>query len=242
MKKHTLTAQTRDVLGRKVKSLRTKGLMPATIYGKNVKSQSVSLKMDEFLKVFREAGESGLVELSLTGGTKPVLIHNVQKDPVTGFSLHAELRQVDLKEKVTATVPLVFMGVSPVVEQKQGVLITVLDEVDVEALPADLPEKIEIDVSGLAEIDQEITVGDVTVPKGAQIQTDRELTVVKVGPLVSKEVEAEQAAEAAAAAAAQAEGEAAAGEGAEVPAAEPREGEEPLKPIEKEEQGDNKQP
>jgi len=211
MKKHTLAAHTREIFGRKVKSLRTQGLIPATVYGKNIKSESMSFSADEFLKVFREAGESGLVELSLNGNIKPVLIHNVQRDPVTDAILHAELHQVDLKVKVTATVPLVFTGVSPIVEQKKGVLMTILDEVDVEALPTDLPEKIEIDISGLTAIDQEITVGNISVPKGSEIRTDKDLTIVKVGPLVSKEVEAEQAAEAAAAAAAQAEAAAVAG-------------------------------
>ena len=203
MNKYTLSAQPRTVLGRKVKTLRTQGMTPATVYGKNIKSTSVGIPTAEFLKVYKEAGESGLVELMLAGQVKPVLIHNVQIDPVSDEVLHAELRQVDLKEKVTASVPLVFTGTSPLVEQKQGVLITVLDEVDVEALPADLPEKIEIDISGLTVLDQEITVGDLPVPKGSVIHTENSLTVVKVGPLVSKKAEAEQAAEEAATAAAQ---------------------------------------
>jgi large subunit ribosomal protein L25 len=204
MKKHALTAQPRTLQGRKVKTLRAQGITPATVYGKNVKSTSIGIRTSDFLKVFDEVGESGLIELSLDGQVKPVLIHNVQKDPVSDAVLHAELRQVDLKEKVTATVPIVLTGVSFIVEQKKGVIITVRDEVDVEALPTDLPEKIEIDVSVLKEIDQEITVGELSVPKGAVIQTEKGLTVVKVGSLVSKEAEAEQAAQVAAAAAAEA--------------------------------------
>lgn len=222
MKKYTLSAIPRDIFGHKVKALRTHGMIPATMYGKKVKSTSLSIKADEFNKVFRDAGESGLVELALSGQTKPVLIHNVQLDPVTDTILHAELHQVDLKEKVTARVPLVFIGSSPVVVQKQGVLITVLDEVDVEALPTDLPENIEIDVSKLTEINQEITVGDLPVPKETEIQTDRSLTVVKVGSLVSKEVEEEQAAQAAEKAQAAAEEETRKGvEGAETPQEQP---------------------
>lgn len=203
MKKYTLTAQKRDLVGRKVKQLRMKGLLPGTVYGKKVKSISISIKKDEFAKIHKEAGETGLVQLTLEGAAtkdpRPVLIHTVQVDPVTSEPLHVELHQVDLLEKVSARVPLEQVGESPAVTGKTGVLITVLDEVEVEALPADLPEKITVDLSGLSEVGQEIKVSDLQIPNGVTVTADPSLTVVNVGALVSREAEELKAQETAAA-------------------------------------------
>lgn len=211
MKKHTLIATKRELLGRKVKKVRVKGNIPATVYGKNVKSVSVSVPADTFSHTYDEVGETGLVDLSIDGSIRPVLIHNVQKDPVTWSILHVEFHQVDLKVKVHANVPLVTIGESPAVTQKKGVVLRILDEIEVEALPTDLPEKIEVDVGGLIEVNAEVKVGDLQIPKGVTVLSDGTLTVVKIGSLVTREAEAEAAAEAAKAAevaAASAEGEA----------------------------------
>lgn len=218
MKKHTLIATKRELLGRKVKKVRAKSHIPATVYGKNVKSVSVSVAADRFVQTYDEVGETGLVDLSIDGSIRPVLIHNVQKDPVTWSILHVEFHQVDLKVKVHANVPLVTIGESPAVTQKKGVVLRILDEIEVEALPTDLVEKIDVDVTGLSEVNQEIKIKDLKIPKGITALSDAELTVVKVGSLISREAEAEAAAEAAAAAAAEAAGEGAPGEA--TPAAE----------------------
>ena len=210
MKKYTLSAQKRDLVGRKVKSLRVKGEIPATVYGKDVKSVSVAVAQDAFTKIYSTAGETGLVELSVAGDIRPVLIHTVQKHPVTGVILHVEFYQVNLKQKVKTNVPIEFTGDAPAVAQKVGVLLTLIDEVEVEALPTDLPEKILVDVSALAGVDQEVKVGDIKVPAGVSILTTPDQSVVRVGSLISKEAEAQAAADAAAAAAAAAESAAAA--------------------------------
>lgn len=222
MKKYSLAAEPRSLIGRKVKQLRRSGILPSTIYGKKIKSISVGVKEDDFTKVYQAAGESGLVELAVGKDVRPVLIHNVQKDPVTGLPLHVEFYQVDLKEKVRAKVPVEITGESPAVKEKQGVLLTILDEIEVEALPTELPEQIVVDVSGLTAVDQEIKVSELAVPARVTFLTDAGLTVVKIGPLITKEAEAEAAAEAAAAATAAAEAAAATpaaeGEAAEAPA------------------------
>ncbi len=218
MKKHTLKAEKRSVVGRKVKQLRAGGQVPATVYGKKVSSTSVSVQASDFAKVYGEAGETGLVELSVAGDVRPVLIHSVQKHPVHGNILHVEFFQVDLKEKVRAKVPIEFIGESPAVVNKQGVLLTLLTELEVEAFPTDLPEKFFLDVSTLAAVNQEFKVADAKVPSGVTLVTDVSLPVVKVGALVSKEAEEQAAVEAAAAAAATpAEGEVAPA-GGEAPA------------------------
>ncbi len=205
MKTYALDAKHRTIVGRKVKSLRASGMLPGTVYGKKVKSVSVAVDHAAFAKTYQAAGVTGVVELSLDGAPRPVLIHSVQKDPVKGQVLHVEFYQVDLKEKVTTRVPLEFVGEAPAVVNKIGVLLTLVDEVEVEALPTDLPEKIAVDVSTLAEVDQEIKVSQLSVPPGVTIMSGGDQAVIRVGSLVSKEAEAQAAEEAAAAAAAVAE-------------------------------------
>ncbi len=201
MKKHTLSATPRVLVGRKVKKLRAQGLVPATIYGKKSKSVSISVKIDDFNKIYKEAGESGLIELTLDKVIHPVLIHNLQVDPIAGNPLHVEFYQVDLKEKVHTKVPVEFTGEPAAVANKIGVLLTITDEVEVEALPTDLPEKFILDVAALAEIDSEFRVKDLKVPSGVTLVSDTEVTLVKIGALISKEAEKQAAEEAAAAAA-----------------------------------------
>lgn len=206
MKKYTISAAKRDMTGRKVKSLRKAGQLPATIYGKNIKSLSITVPTADFLAVYKEAGESGLVEIVVDKQTRPTLIHTVQYGPVTRAPLHAEFYQVDLKEKVHANVPIEFSGESAAVRDKQGVLLTIMDEVEVEALPTNLPENIAVDLSILDVVDSEIKVKDLVAPSGVTIETDGELTVAKIGPLVTKEAEAQAKEEEAQAAQAVTEG------------------------------------
>ena len=187
MNKTSLPAKLRTVLGRKIKQLRKQGLLPANIYGKKVKSQAVSVDAKKFAEVFSKAGETGLLELELDGKKLPVLIHNVSYHPVTNQTLHADFYAVDLKEKVEANVPLLIIGESPAVKDKTGVLLINLDELHVEALPQDLPEKIEVDIANLVKLDDAIKVADLPVSDKIKILTDLELEVAKIAPLVVKE-------------------------------------------------------
>jgi large subunit ribosomal protein L25 len=149
------------------------------------------VQKDEFGKVFKEAGETGLVTLKVGNEEKPVLIHNVQLDPTTEDILHIDFLQVDLKEKVTAKVPLEIVGESPAEKQGLGTAVTVKDEIEVEALPADLPEKFEIDSAILTEVDQAICVKDIKVDSSkVTVLDDPEDILVKVEPLRKEEVEA----------------------------------------------------
>lgn len=201
MHKYHLDAQVRKQIGRKVKELRKQDLIPATVYGKQISSASISVAKKEFQKIYADAGETGLIELKLNEQVRPVLIHRIQIHPVNEEILHIEFHQVDLKEKVKTKVKVEFSGESPVVAQKEGVLLTVLDEIEVEALPTDLPEKLSMDISVLTKVDQELKVADLGIPKEVTVLSDPGLTLAKIGSLVTKEAEKE-AAEAAAAAAA----------------------------------------
>lgn len=204
MEKLKLVASKRTILGRKVKALRKSGIVPANVYGKKVKSQAVQIGEKEFTAAFAKAGETGLVELTVDSEKRPVLIHNLQYHPVTQKAVHVDFYQVDLKEKVVAKVPIHITGEATAVKDKLGVLLHILSEVEVEALPADLPDKIEIEVGDLATVGKTIKVGELKVSDKIKILTDGNLEVVKIAPLVSKEAEALAKEQEAAAAAAEA--------------------------------------
>jgi large subunit ribosomal protein L25 len=214
MKKFSLSADKRILLGRKVKQLRREHRLPANLFGKNVTSLAIEMPIDAFTKVYKEASETGLVELSVGGDKRPVLIQNVQLHPVTQLPLHADFYQVDLKQKVKANVPVEIVGTAAAVDQKLGVLLELVDEIEVEALPTDLPEKIEIDVAKLAHVGDAIKVADLKLPSGVTVLTQADTEIVKIGELVSKEAEALAAEEEAAKAAAAAETAPAPAEGA----------------------------
>lgn len=199
MKRLTLKVEDRKVLGKNVKRLRKEGILPANIYGKDVKSAAVQLPYEEFKKVFKEVGETGLLDVELEGKARPVLIHNVQYNHITREPVHADFYQVNLKEKVKTMVQLEIVGEPKAVTEKIGILLQPLSEVEVEALPEDLPEKIEVNVELLAAVDEQITVGDLKANQGVAILSDPTQVIAKIAELVTKEA-AEQAAEEAAAA------------------------------------------
>jgi len=237
MKRYKLKVEERKVLGKQVKKLRRDGILPCNIYGKGIKSTAVQVPQKDFDAVYKEAGETGLVDIELGDKVTPVLIHNMQKD-FRGNILHADFFQVNLKEKVKTMIPLEIVGELKAVLDKIGLLMNILSEVEVEALPAELPENIEVNVEHLTNIDDQVTVADLKVPEGVTVLTEAEQVISKIGELVTKEAAAEAAAEEAAAEAAKeeagvetapVEGEAAAEGGAEGEA--PKEEAKPEAPV-----------
>jgi large subunit ribosomal protein L25 len=204
MKRHALKVEKRKILGKKVNKLRKEGLFPANVYGKGVKSVAVQVPYKEFEKVYKEAGETGIVDVDIAGEVRPSLIHNVQQDYYKHVLLHADFFQVNLKEKVKAMVKIVTIGEPKAVAEKLGLLMQTLAEVEIEALPTDLPDKMEINVEPLAVLDAQVTVGEIKTPTGVTILTDASQVVAKIGSLISKEAAEQAAAEAAAAEAAKA--------------------------------------
>src|SRR3989344_2548103 len=186
-----LKLEPRKTLGRKVRSLRREGLLPGNIYGKGVKSLSVQTSLKEFQDVFSKAGETTIVELSVAKETKtrPVLIHQVMVDPVTGQFLHADFQQVDLSKAVKVAVPIELFGEAPAVKEG-GVLVQLLKEIEVEALPADLPDKFTVDVSGLTEMNQGITLKQLKVSDKVKLMTENlDELVVKIDQPTKEVVE-----------------------------------------------------
>lgn len=218
-----MVVEKRKVLGKKVSKLRKEGLMPTNIYGKGVKSLAIQVPYKEFEKVYKEAGETGIVDVEIDGVIRPSLIHNVQQDYRKHILLHADFFQVNLKEKVKAMIKVITIGEPKAVIDKLGLLMQTLEEIEVEALPTELPEKIEVNVEPLAVLDAQVTVGEIKAPEGVIILTDPAQVIAKIGSLISKEAAEQAAAEAAAAEAAKAE--AAPAEGAATEEAPKTEGE-----------------
>lgn len=213
MKRPQLTVEKRTVFGKQVHKLRRdQGILPANIYGKGIASSAVQLPIKDFVTMYKETGTSGLLDIVLGGEAKPVLIHDVHFHPVTKAPLHADFYQVNMKEKVKTNVPLVAVGEAKAVTDKIGLLMQPVAELEVEALPADLPEHIEVNVAHLAAIGDQILVSDLKVPKDVEILTESSQVAIKIDDIVSEEAKKQEAEEAAAAAAAEeakAEGEAA---------------------------------
>lgn len=213
MDRLSLQADERKILGKKVKQLRRDGKLPAHVFGKGVEGEIVSVEAKEFLKTFHSAGETGLIDLKIgTEKVRPVLIREVQYDPVSGDLIHVDFYQVNLTEKVKVPVPLVLIGEQPEsVHLGETIVLQTLNEVEVEALPTDLVEKIEVDISVLKAIDDAITVAQLNYDREKlTLDADPEAIIVKLAPAVTAEMEKlmeEQAAETAAAAAETAAGE-----------------------------------
>lgn len=207
MKRHSLSVVKRTVFGKKVKKLRKEGILPGNVYGKELKSVAVQMPTKEFLATFEQAGHSGVVDLKLAEETIPTLIHEVTYDHIDRFPLHVDFYKVNLKEKVKTSVPVVLTGEPAAVTEKLGLLLQNLNEVEVEALPTDLPENVEVDVTHLAQVGDAVKVADMKVSAEVTILTDGEQEVARIAELVSKEAEEQAAAEAAEAAAATTVGE-----------------------------------
>lgn len=185
-----LEVKKRDIFGRKVKRLRKEGFIPANIYGRNIKSLAVVVDEKDFDKVFKEAGETQIINLRLGNEEKPVLIHNTQRDPLSGKIIHVDFLQVDLRQKVTASIPVVGVGESPVEKQGLGTVVFYINEIEVEALPMDLPEKVEVDLDILGEVDQSILVKDLNFDKEkVEVKDNPDEVVVKVEPIKEEVLE-----------------------------------------------------
>jgi len=197
MQKFILKAEKRTVLGSKVKQLRRTGVVPANLFGKTIESQAIQVNGVEFNRVYKEAGETSLIWVSVEGEDKerPTLVTSVHFNPVTGDKLHVDFHQVNLKEKVTANVPVEIIGESELITTNVAVLSQSLNEIEIEALPTEIPESIVFDISSLKEIGDQLLVSDAKVGPEVEIKTDPVQMVVSLQepqkeeePLVVEEV------------------------------------------------------
>lgn len=189
MSKNTLTVQTRKITGRKVKSLRRDGIVPANVFSKSTPSQTIQVDEKAFLRLRKQVGESSLIYLELEGSKQPlpVMVSDATIHPVTRRLLHVSFHQVNLAEKVSANVALKIVGVAPAEKDGLGILVQQTADLEIEALPADMPDHLDVDVSGLIEVDQSILASQVKLPAKTILKSDPTAIVVKIEPLAKEE-------------------------------------------------------
>lgn len=188
MEKIILKSEKRTVLGKKVKGLRNDGLIPVVLYGKDFKTQSLSVKKTDLEKVLSKAGTSTIVDLEIEGGDNhKILLHEPQRDAVYSKILHVDFYKVNMKVKIHTEIPLEFVGISAAVEDLEGNLITNKDALEVECLPDDLVNHIEVDISVLKTFEDIIKVEDLSIPTGIEVQDDKEEIIAQVTPPRSEE-------------------------------------------------------
>jgi len=190
-KRPQLKAEPRKVTGKKVKKLRQKGVLPASIYGKKVESSSIQLNTDDFIKLYRKTGETAIIDILVGKSDKAhhVLVRELQQKATSGDVLHVSFQEVDLSEKIEAEIPIRLEGESIAVKEKIALLLQELNEVTVEAAADSLPEEIIIDISKLAIVGDSIHVKDISAPQGVEIKNDPEVVVVRLDELVAPESE-----------------------------------------------------
>jgi len=164
--------------------------MPAVFYGHKKESTPIQIKKSEFLKAWKNAGESTVIKLDTPDGEIEALIHDVDLDPVTDEPRHADFYVFEKGHKVEVAVPVEFIGISPAVKDLGGVLMKILHEVKVKAEPANLPHQIEVNISPIAELEGQILAKDIVMPKGVELMENPEEVVVTVAtPKAEEKVE-----------------------------------------------------
>lgn len=167
-------------------AVRKDGSIPAVVYGVGVENTSISVPKVDFEKIFKSAGETNTIVLDLSssvGGKKiDVLIHEIQYDPVKSFPIHIDFLAVDINKPIQVDIPLEFMGIAPAEKNGLGVLVKVLHEIEIEALPKNIPQNIEIDLSVLETLEDQIHVKSIKAPTGVKILTSPDEVVALVTP------------------------------------------------------------
>lgn len=182
MKTVKLEAQSRDT-GVSAKELRRQKIIPAVFYGQGEASVPVQMDYQSFRRAYMQTGSSQLIDLSIDGKEmKKVLVHDLQLDPLSGQIGHVDFLMVNLKEAITASVPVELVGEAPAVKDHGGILNTVKSELSVKCLPLDLPHDIKVDISGLVELNASIHVSDITPPEGVEFMDGEEDVIVIVNP------------------------------------------------------------
>jgi len=182
VKQDELKVNTRDIKGKKVKSLRREGIIPINLYGPNMDSISLQAETAVLRQLINKAGRNALISLKIEGDkkSKQVMLRDVQRDALNGKLLHVDLFQVDMSHKLRVEVPILFVGVSPAAKGKGNMLIENLASLHLEALPADIPQHIEVDISVLVTLGQAIHVRDLKADEKVVVLNDPGQIIVKI--------------------------------------------------------------
>ncbi len=182
-------ATRRSNIGKKTEQLRRAGQLPAIVYGKHMEPTPITLDMRDASKVLPTVSSSQLVTIDLEGTPIRVLVRERQRDHIKDFLLHVDFLAVSMTEKLTARVQIVLHGEALAVKQNQGVLVSGIEQIEVECLPGDLPETIVIDVTGMKAVGDNVKVKDLPIGPRVEVKTDPEELVVLITPLAVAEVE-----------------------------------------------------
>jgi large subunit ribosomal protein L25 len=195
MEKVVINAQPRDVIGKQVRALRRAGLLPAVIYGHNITPIPLSLNFHDSSMLLPKISSSQLVVVDVDGKLHTVLVRERQRHPVTGDLLHIDFQEVSLTEKLRVKVGLQFKGEAPAVKMFDGIVVTSLEVLEVECLPSDLVNYLEVDLSVLGQIGDAIYVRDIPLPPKVQVMGDLdEVVVIVTAPISEVALAAEEAA------------------------------------------------
>jgi large subunit ribosomal protein L25 len=191
--KQVIHATKRDVFGKQLNSHRALGRVPANLYSKDTDSIAIWLDTKELRTVLKEVSESTLLDLQLEGETKtrPIILRHIEENMFKPQVIHVDVQQVNLKEKMVINILVEVTGESQIVVDGLGLLETPTSEIEVEALPTDLPESFTVDISGLTEVGQHIQVKDLKVPQGVEILSDMEAILALITEPSKEEEETE---------------------------------------------------
>jgi len=180
MGSEVLSASLRSVIGKQVKAIRRQGRMPAVLYGAGTEPLSIELETRAASKILDRASGSTLLQLQLEGQEHMVLVREIQRDVIRRNVMHVDFLKVAMDVRITAEVPIELVGRAPAVEELGGVLVTGINSIEVEALPADLRDRVTVDLGSLVKIDDSITAGDLFLGEGVELLTDPAELVARV--------------------------------------------------------------
>ena len=189
MEEVVLKAIRRSILGKQVKAIRREGKLPGVIYGHYIDPVSIELNLREASKSLTGLAPSALVTVEVDGTPHRALVREKQRNKITGILLHVDFLAVSMEEKLRSQVYIEIVGVSPAIKDFSGVLMTGTDEVGVECLPQDLPERIVVDISSLKEIGDGIYIRDLNIPAGVKILDEPDTLVALITAQAAEEVE-----------------------------------------------------
>ena len=193
MENRSLTAQTRRMKGKQVGALRRAGRLPGILYGRGIEPIAIEMEVSTATRVLEGASASTLLDLQLNGESHKVLVREVQRHPLRRTMDHVDLMKVALDVAIRTSVPIELTGEATAVKTFGGVLVTGVSEIDVEALPADLPSRVTVDLGPLATMDARITVADLFLGKGVRVLSDPQAVVARVIYQVEEKIEEEVA-------------------------------------------------
>ena len=183
-----LKATTRKIVGKKVKALRAEGLIPAELYGHGVENKHLSIPEREFEKIYKEAGEHTIVELITdeNGEKTPILITHAERHPIKDNFLAVDLHQIRMDKEIQTHVPIEFTGESPA-ERAGFILLKIMSELEIKALPANIPHRIEVSIATLENPGDTIRLKDITIPEGAAPIVPAETVIASITEKAAEE-------------------------------------------------------